>query len=137
MQRGNLILVAAATGVFTLVSACGGGGGGRAPHITGQAARGEQLTVSLGCHSCHSTDGSRGTGPTWKGLAGSNVRLADGSTVMADPAYLRQKILDPSATTVAGFPAGLMSAALRTKGITQEQADAIVAYLQTLGTSSR
>lgn len=49
-----------------------------------------RLANQRGCLSCHSTDGSSGVGPTWKGLAGSAVRLANGSTVTADGEYLTQ-----------------------------------------------
>jgi cytochrome c oxidase subunit II len=85
--------------------------------------------------SCHSTDGSAGTGPTWRGLAGADVRLADGRTVFADAGYLRRSILDPDADAVAGFPAGLMASAVRPGSVSEADADAIVAYLQSLGNS--
>src|SRR6478672_11061594 len=42
-------------------------GGGAA----GDAVKGKALYTSLGCVGCHSIDGSSGTGPTFKGLAGS------------------------------------------------------------------
>ena len=38
----------------------------------------------------------KGTGPTWKGLYGSEVKLVDGTTVTADETYLKESITDPS-----------------------------------------
>jgi cytochrome c oxidase subunit 2 len=53
--------------------------------VLAQAAQdGERLANQRGCLACHSTDGSGRTGPTWQGLAGSQVRLSDGSMVTAD-----------------------------------------------------
>src|SRR5579883_1602045 len=37
-------------------------------------AQGKTLYAADGCSACHSLDGSRGAGPTWKGLAGSQVK---------------------------------------------------------------
>jgi hypothetical protein len=42
------------------------------------------------------------TGPSWKGLAGSQVKLGDGRTVAADDAYLTRHIIEPDALTVKG-----------------------------------
>ncbi len=52
--------------------------------------RGAQLAQQYGCVACHSTDGSILVGPSWKGVFGHEVTLADGSTVTADEAYLRE-----------------------------------------------
>ena len=42
----------------------------------------------------------------WSGLFGSTVQLADGGTVTADDAYIRESILQPQAKIVAGYRAG-------------------------------
>lgn len=62
------------------------------------------LYTRKGCNACHSIDGSPGIAPTFKGLYGSTVRLADDSTATADFAYIRESILDPGARIVAGYP---------------------------------
>jgi mono/diheme cytochrome c family protein len=125
------LLVLALAGL--LLAACGGGkDNGNEDALSPQAARGKRLVEEKGCLSCHTTDGSKGTGPTWKGLAGSQVKLTDGTTVTADADYLRRSILDPDAQTVAGFPPGLMAATIRPGTVSEEEAAAIVAYLQTL-----
>lgn len=136
--RSDKVLALAVAVIVPLVAACGRGGGAdtAGPALSGPAAQGEELVGQRGCLSCHSTDGSPGTGPTWKGLAGSSVRLADGRTLVADADYLRRSMLEPDADTVAGFPAGLMASAVRPGSITAAEADAIVAYLQSLGNST-
>lgn len=72
------------------------------------AGRGQKLYQESGCKTCHSLDGSKGIGPTWKGLFGSQVELADGTSLTADEAYLTESIKLPGAKTVAGFSANAM-----------------------------
>ena len=67
------------------------------------AARGEILSVDAGCIACHSADGTPGTGPTWKGVAGATRPLDTGESVIADDVYLFRSITDPGAQTVAGY----------------------------------
>lgn len=131
MTRLPVIVAAVLAGAAVLV-ACGGDDRA-APALTGAAADGEALVAARGCLSCHSTDGSSGTGPSWEGLYGSQVRLSDGSTVLADRDYLRRAILDPDAEAVDGFPAGLMRSAVPAGSLTDAEVVAIVAYLETLG----
>jgi cytochrome c oxidase subunit 2 len=83
--------------------------------------------VSLGCASCHSVDGGRSEGPTWKGLYGSTVMLSDGTTVTVDDEYLRQSILDPQAQVASGYPT-----AMPTIAVTDAQLEELVAYIKTL-----
>lgn len=56
-----------------------------------------------GCETCHSVDGSRSKGPTWKGLFGKMEKLRDGKTVEVDEAYLRESMMNPAAKVVDGF----------------------------------
>lgn len=104
----------------------------RTRDVVAQAPNGEQLASQLGCVGCHSTDGSERTGPTWQGVAGSERTLADGSTVTADDAYLKQSILEPDSQIVEGFPEGVMSATVPPGSVSEEQANALVAYINTL-----
>ena len=66
------------------------------------SARGQRTFQDLACHTCHMADAS-GRGPSLEGLYGSQVKLADGSTVTADESYLRESILNPQAKLVVGF----------------------------------
>jgi cytochrome c1 len=88
-------------------------------------ALGADLATDSGCRNCHSTDGSIGLGPSWAGLAGSTVALADGSTVTATAGYIAESIRSPDAKIVAGFPAGLMQII----SFTDEEIKALVAYI--------
>jgi len=97
------------------------------PAAEATPARGKDLSVRLGCAACHTTTGAASLGPTWKGLAGSSVRLADGTTVVADRDYLVSSILDPGAQRVAGFNLPMP----RIK-IDAEDAAAIAAYIESL-----
>lgn len=94
-------------------------------------ARGESLARQYGCVACHASDTRRLVGPGWGGLHGSSVPLADGSTVLADDAYLVESILTPNAKVVAGFPAGTMVSYAEI--LDQEQVAALVAYIRSLG----
>ncbi len=66
-------------------------------------ALGMAVYVERGCATCHSVDGSANTGPTFKGLYESRVTLTDGTTVVADAAYVRESIREPKAKVVSGF----------------------------------
>lgn len=61
---------------------------------------GAELYQQYACSSCHDT----GKGPSLLGLYGSPVKLTNGQTVIADDAYIRESILNPSAKIVAGYP---------------------------------
>ncbi len=88
---------------------------------------GQQLVANNGCGACHTIDGSVLIGPTWRGLFGSTVKLSDGTTVVADEAYLTESIKTPQAKLVAGFPPTMPTIPLTD----QEIAD-IIAYIKTL-----
>jgi cytochrome c oxidase subunit 2 len=92
-----------------------------------QGVNGQQLVQTLGCLSCHSTDGSQSVGPTWKGLFGSKVTLQDGSTVTADEAYLKESIVQPGAKVVQGYSNIMTPAQLN-----DQQVKAILDYLKSL-----
>jgi cytochrome c oxidase subunit 2 len=68
-------------------------------------AEGLDVAARRGCLSCHTVDGQRHIGPTWAGLYGSSVRLADGRTVIADDGYLTKSMMEPHADVVEGFQA--------------------------------
>lgn len=92
------------------------------------APRGQKLYAQMNCGGCHSLDGSKGQGPTWKGLAGSQVPLADGSVVTADDAFLSESIKNPEAKVVAGFGKNGMP----NFGLTDKQIADLVAFIKTV-----
>jgi len=89
--------------------------------------RGKLLVETNGCAACHSIDGKAGIGPTWQGLFGSQVTLADDSTITADAAYLMESITSPTAKVVNGFQPNMPVFPL-----TDDQIKNIVAYIKTL-----
>lgn len=73
----------------------------------GATIDGRKLATEKGCLACHSLDGSRGVGPTFKGLFGSKVTVIKGgttATLTADEAFLTESIRLPAVTIVEGFP---------------------------------
>lgn len=131
--RRPLVALALVACVALGLVACGDGDSTEgSPTVTGAAAlRGEQLAQDNGCQSCHTTNGKRSTGPTWKDLAGSEVELDGGERVPADDAYLARAITDPEAQVVAGFPSIMPSA----YDFTDEEVADLVAYLNELSTT--
>ncbi len=98
----------------------------------GNAANGKSLYSSLGCATCHSLDGSKGVGPSFKGLYGSQVKLTNGKTVTANPAYLMQSIEDPDALIVQGFQPGVMSGVIKPHQISLSDANDLIAFIKSL-----
>jgi cytochrome c oxidase subunit 2 len=66
------------------------------------ADRGAALFQQLACNSCH-LDSAQGRGPSLQNVFGNPVELQDGSTVIADEAYIRESILNSQAKIVRGF----------------------------------
>lgn len=93
---------------------------------------GKELAARYGCFSCHSVQGDDRTGPTWSGLAGSKVTLADGTTTTATRSYLEDSIRSPEAMVVKGFPP-----IMPTVDIGPEDLSAIIDYIQSLGLVER
>ena len=89
---------------------------------------GELLVSQNGCGACHSINGAAGIGPTWGGLFGSEVELTDGTTVIADEVFIRESIEHPQAKIVKGFESQQMPQYT----FTDEELDALVAYIKTL-----
>jgi cytochrome c oxidase subunit 2 len=154
MQRswapGRLVLAAGVTLTMALAAvACGGGddeGTTGAPATTAApgvvttqappantapldpaAQRGQEISRTQGCAGCHGADFGGGAGPSWIGLAGSEVLLADGTTVVADDAYLVRSIAEPNAQIVADYALQMPA-----NSLTDEQIADVVAFIKTL-----
>jgi cytochrome c oxidase subunit 2 len=90
---------------------------------------GQRVYVSK-CATCHSVDGSGNVGPTWKGLYGADVPLADGRTVKGDENYIRESILEPGAKLHAGYANQMPSF----QGLLNDaQLEGLIAYIRSLG----
>jgi cytochrome c oxidase subunit 2 len=99
-----------------------------ADQLSGAAEVGADLAQSYNCASCHSVDGSRSTGPTWDGIWGEQVELADGTRVEVDDEYVRRSITDPAALVVDGF-----SPIMPTFDLPDDELAALSAYIRSLG----
>lgn len=123
--------LAAAAWLTLWLAAMGAGaacaGGDDTPLADPQAQAGRQLFRSRGCAGCHGINGQGGTGPSLKGLAGSQVQLEDGSTVTADDAYLEESIRNPGAKIAKGYGNNMAKVNLSDQQVAQ-----LVAYLKTL-----
>jgi len=58
---------------------------------------------TVNCKACHSIDGSKGTGPSWKDLYGATNHATSVGPVTADEVYIHESIRQPSAKLAAGF----------------------------------
>lgn len=111
----------------------GGGGGTVTVPVTAAAiAAGKKAAEKYSCTGCHSINGTKSTGPTWKGLAGSTVHLIGGGTTKATDSYLISVIADPSNLKVAGYDPGVMQEAIPAGEVSDAEAKAIVAYIKSL-----
>ena len=96
--------------------------------------QGAKLALEKGCARCHSIDEANTLlpptlGPSWVGLYRSERKLADGSTVIADEAYLTRSMMDPMVQLVQGYPPLMPSY----QGLLQSgEAAAIAEYIKTL-----
>jgi cytochrome c oxidase subunit II len=72
---------------------------------------GMKILRNNACTSCHSIDGTKLVGPTFKNLYGEpRIVVANGQemTMVADSAYIYNAIVDPDKELVKGYPAGQM-----------------------------
>jgi len=93
-------------------------------------AAGERLGKVKGCNACHSTDGSRLVGPTYKGLFGRTETVAtngENRQIIVDDEYIRRSILEPAADVVEGYQPVMPKVE-----IADEEINAIMEYLKSL-----
>lgn len=74
------------------------------PEKVATLERGQEIYQQIGCIGCHSVDGTTEgrTGPTFLGLLGTLREFNDGTSQIADEAYIRESIYEPSAKEVKG-----------------------------------
>ena len=123
--------VAACAGIQSPTASCSVSGA-VGPALPGVAGKGQKLFASLGCQACHTTDGSKSTGPSFKGLYGRTTKLTNGQTVTADPAYLLESIRDPDMQIVESYAPGIMSSAIKPGSVSTADAKALIAFIKTL-----
>lgn len=92
--------------------------------------QGKKLMETKGCLACHSVDGSKQIGPSYKGIFGHEVELADGSKVNVDEEYIRESIQKPQAKVVKGF--NPVMPPYTKEMISESELNAIIAYIKSL-----
>lgn len=118
----HLVVVAAAV----LVVGCAPDGA-NIPELDPAAERGRVVALENGCAVCHGQYGQGGAAGGFFGLWGSTVELSDGTTVVADPEYLRRAIVDPAAEIVAGSDLEMPAVEL-----TDDQVAAMLTWIEAL-----
>ncbi len=116
-----------AVALLLVLSACTSDTSADTTDLSPEQAEGLALAQRFNCTGCHTSDGSKSVGPTWKGLYGSEVTLDDGSVVTADDAYLRRAIEDPGAQVAEGFRAMMPK-----QDLTGDDMTAVIVYIKSL-----
>ncbi|NIS73693.1 MAG: c-type cytochrome, partial [Deltaproteobacteria bacterium] len=94
--------------------------------------KGASLVSEKGCIGCHSVDGSRLVGPSFKGIYNRKTTvITDGKEreVTSDEVYLRQSILNPGVDIVKGYPPIMPSLE---GALTDGELEEMIEYLKTL-----
>jgi cytochrome c oxidase subunit 2 len=91
--------------------------------------QGQAFWSQRGCSQCHTLDGSKGTGPSWKDLWGRKATYDGGKAYTADDDYIRESILYPDRHIVDGYSNQMPSYKGQLKDY---DIDAIIAYMKTI-----
>jgi cytochrome c oxidase subunit 2 len=91
------------------------------------AQLGAKLYEEKGCKGCHSLDGTKITGPTFKGLYMRQEQMSTGEMLQAEENYLRESILLSQAKLVMGYP-GVMP--VFQGQLSDKQVDALIAFIK-------
>lgn len=91
------------------------------------------LLRSTGCLACHSIDGSKLVGPSFKELYGSEKTVLSNNTekkVTADEDYITKSVYEPDTEIVTGYNKGLMKSYKGT--LKEDDLKTIIEYIKTL-----
>ena len=101
-----------------------------ASDASGVSKKGQALFRDKGCAGCHSIDGSRKAGPSFKGLYGSlETVITNGRerTVTVDGAYIKNYVRHPNVDIVKGY-----QPIMPVIPATDEEIEQLVEYIKTL-----
>jgi cytochrome c oxidase subunit 2 len=96
-------------------------------------AAGKRLVQINGCLACHSADGTKLIGPTFKGLYGKAHTVITGNSereIVADDDYIIKSIYEPNEDVVKGYVKGQMIS--YKEQLSEEDIAHIIEYLKTL-----
>ena len=88
------------------------------------------LYKRYGCASCHSTDGTRLEGPSFKGIFGEKHQFTNASETVVDENYLRESMLEPMKKIRAGYRAVMPTYQGRFKS--DDEIAAIIEFIKSL-----
>lgn len=104
-----------------------------AAEIDSPTATGKRIMQNIGCFACHSLDGTKLVGPSFKGIWGAEHTVVTGKEtrkVTVDEEYIKRSIYDPNADVVEGYMKGLM---VSYQGqLTEDDIVNIIEYLKTV-----
>jgi len=94
---------------------------------------GKALVENNGCLGCHSLDGSKIVGPTFKGMYQRKVKIninGNVKEILSEEQYLKTAIVKPNAEIVEGYYPGIMPSFENV--LNEKEVDAVVDYLKTV-----
>ena len=90
---------------------------------------GKMIYKKNACYTCHSTDGSKVIGPSFKGVWETTMEHTDGSTAVVDENYILESIIEPQKKIVNGYQ-GVMPSY---KGILRDrEIQGMIEYIKSL-----
>lgn len=92
--------------------------------------KGRELYQSKGCSACHSIDGSKLIGPSFKGLFGKKERVVTGGRereIIIDEAYIIKSEHEPTADVVVGY-----QPLMPPSPMDDEEIKAVIEFMKTL-----
>ena len=103
------------------------------PDDKSQVTWGKELYEQRGCKGCHSIDGTKLSGPSYKDSFGTERALASGEKVTFDEVYVRESIINPKAKIAAGYAPVMPSF----KGqLSDDDIESLTAYIKTLSANT-
>ena len=101
--------------------------------IDSPTAAGRRIMQNIGCFACHTLDGTKLVGPSFKGIWGAEHTVVTGREtrkVTVDDEYIKRSIYDPNADVVEGYMKGLM---ITYQGqLSEDDVASIIEYLKTV-----
>lgn len=102
-------------------------------NIDAPGATGKRIMQNIGCFACHTVDGTKLVGPSFKGIWGAEHSVVTGKEtrkVTVDEEYIKRSIYDPNADVVEGFTKGLMVS--YQSQLSDNDVASIIEYLKTV-----
>jgi len=96
-------------------------------------ATGKKIMQNIGCFACHTIDGTKLVGPSFKGIWGEEQSVVTGKEtrkVLVDEEYIKRSIYDPNADVVEGYMKGLMVS--YNGQLSEDDIASIIEYLKTV-----